>query len=160
MGNVNYAHAAVNSIVRDETMEETLEEVKEIGWDEVDVDDGKYFRPGKDQPYNLTIADAGVVKNAKFKDKDGNPKIQVRLKLATINGEKTALEWRTGSWSVIREIKKCVLDKTLKRSVFLLKMKNDGNKTIYVFEKTGEVKAPSKSAYSPDDKEREVGAFL
>ena len=157
---MNYAHAAVNSIVRDETMEETLENIEEIKWDEVDVDDGKYFRPEKDKPYNLTIADARVVKNVKFKDRNGNPKIQVRLKLATINGEKTSLEWDTGSWSVIREIKKCVLNKTLERSVFLLKKKDDGNKTTYVFEKTGEVKASPRSAYPPDNKEKEVEAFL
>ena len=135
-----------------ETTEEKVEEA--VPWDQLETQKpGNYFKPEKDKVYNLTISEAKVVLNQKFKDKEGKPKKKAVIRLATVNGEKSELTWDTGSWSVINTLKACVKDGSLARSTFLLKKKVENEKTTYVFEKTGE-KSPA-----PQDAD-EIGAYL
>ena len=130
-------------------MKETKEEVKdaEASWDEVGMEKSKFFSPEKDKPYTITIASAQLVRDERYLDKDGVPKLTLKLKLATINGAPTDQEWATGSWSIIREVKKCVMDKSLERSSFLMKMKEEAGRRAYIFEKVGEKQSPPSSFY-------------
>lgn len=141
-------------------MKETKEEVKEIkqaeaSWDEVEKKsegDGKFFKPELDRMYKLRIKSAKPIKSARFKNKDGTPKVRVVLEIATIDGEPSDQTWETGSWSVMGVVKPFVVAGLLDKCEFLLKRREDGERTTYIFEEINGVKTPSSSFHSnPED---------
>lgn len=159
-------------------MNEKTEEVKnaEDGWEQFDKDmakGGNFLKLEVDKPYKVVISKAELIESDKFKDKEGKPKKQMELTIEKLNNEPCGKKWQTGSWSVMKEIRKAMKDGSLARSVFLVKKKQEGDKKSYVFEKLEELQAPAptqggrveeKSAGAGGNpspaKRDEIGAFV
>jgi len=117
---------------------ETKEENIEMKWEEIQAE-SKYLKLEAGKPYEIMIKSAKPFRDKKYKDNDGKPKIRVEVILAKLDGKECDLIWTTGSYTVMDELKKCVADQSLTRSVFFLKVKNENGKTRYVFEKQKEL---------------------
>lgn len=127
-------------------MKQSEEQLEEMSWDEYDqreAEGGKYLKVELDKPYEISVKSDRLVKDPKFKDKRGEPKVKLILELATVNGQPSDKTFETSSFTVINEIRKAKKDQSLLRSVFLLKRKQEQDKTKYVFEKLREVAGPS-----------------
>lgn len=101
--------------------------------------DGKYISPEYDVSYKIVIASISLYKKP-FKAGDV-PKLKAACVLKTINGEPSGKIWETGSFSVMKELKKHVDKEGVwcgTNVVYLMKKKKEGDKTIYIFEELGE----------------------
>jgi len=151
-------------------MNEKIENVVEEPdvWKEFDkeMDSGsKYLSFDAGKGYRITISAADPKKSDKFLDKDGQPKQQMNIVVATVNGQPCGKLWITASWTVMREVRQAVKDGTLTHSVFFLKKKIEGDKKSYVFEKIEQLNAPvynSTELKSPvqTQKSEDTEAFL
>jgi len=132
-------------------MNDKVEEVEEMSWEEYDKREneaGKYLRVEIDKPYEIMVKSAKLVRDSKFKDRNGNPKIKLVLELSSVNNQPSDKIFETSSFTVIKEIRIAKRDESLPRSVFLLKKKQEQDKTKYVFEKLrelGRFPIPSKA---------------
>jgi len=131
-------------------MEKKTEDVKEAedDWAKFDKEmeqGGNFLKLEVDKPYKIIISKAELVESDKFKDKFGKPKKNMELTVEKLNGEPCGKKWQTGSWSVMKEVRKAMKDGSLARSVFLVKKKQDGDKKSYVFEKLEEIAAPANA---------------
>ena len=113
-----------------------MEEQKQLAnWSEVkEKGDTRFFSPQYDQAYKVTISSVELVKKA-FKAGD-EPKLKACCILKTINGDPSGKIWETGSFSIMRELKKHIKDEKWcgANVTYLLKKKKEGDKTTYVFE--------------------------
>lgn len=123
--------------------EETIPEYEKADWGEYEKaqsESGQYFKAELDKNYNLVFKKAMLVRDKKYLDNNGKPRLKIILSLASINGAPSEKVFETGSFSIMREIKKTVDDGSLERSTFLLKKRaKGGDKIEYIFEKIGEV---------------------
>ena len=110
-------------------------------WAEIGNGDKKFFSPEADKSYRISISKVELSKRA-FKEGD-KPKLKAVCTLATIDGQPTDKVWETGSFSVMRELKRHIVAEEWKgmHLSFLLKKKKDGDKTSYVFEDLGSLEA-------------------
>ncbi len=149
-------------------MKETKEEVKEVkeipqeetSWNEVEKKsegDGKFFKPEIDRMYKLRIKSAKPIKSTRFKNADGTPKVRVILAITSINGEPSDQTWETGSWTVIGTVKPLAVAGLLDKCEFLLRRKEEGDRTTYIFEEINGVKTPSSSFHTNPD---EMAAYF
>lgn len=124
-----------------EQKQETIPEYEKANWEEFDrreAEYGDYLRLEPDKPYMIMVKKATLVEDQKYKDRNGNPKMKVILELATVNDNVTDKVFETGSFQIMKEIRKADKEGKLQRSVFLLKKKQEGDKTKYIFEKVSE----------------------
>lgn len=108
---------------------------KDVSWCEVkEKGDSRFFSPQYDMAYKVTIGSVILVKRA-FNEGD-EPKLKVQCALKTLNGEPSGKIWETGSFSIMRELKKHIKEEKWAGSniTYLLKKKKEGEKTTYVFE--------------------------
>jgi hypothetical protein len=112
-------------------------------WAELDTkpNDKKYISPEYDKSYRVTLSSVTLARKA-FKEGE-KPKLKAVCVIKTLNGQPSGQTWETGSFSVMRELKKHIVGEEWKGSevVYLLKKKKEGDKTTYVFEELGSVEA-------------------
>jgi hypothetical protein len=140
-------------------MEETMENIPEtekVEWDVLEGKEGtagsKYLSVKPEVTYILSVKSADLYRDNRWKDAQGQPKLKLRVVLESVNKEPANGQvWETGSYTVMKEVRKSVKDGSLARSSFLLKKKDTEGKVTYVFEKIGE-KSPTSF--------NNVGAFL
>ena len=155
------------SLKKVETMEEKIEEIpntpegfetETVSWKDLGTgnrDSKTYLTVDFDQWYDVVITEAKLKRDSVYKDKKGNPKLKVCITFAEVNGEKVpGLKWETGSWTVIKELKKAIEEEVLSTTLFTMKKKKEDNKTIYLFERK---RALTPSPPSSSDS---VGAML
>lgn len=143
-------------------MKENEEKVTdaEDEWAEFDKEmasGGNFLKLETDKTYKVVIASAELAESDKFKDRQGKPKKQMILTIDKLNGDPCGKKWTTGSWNVMKEVRKAMKDGSLQRSVFLVKKKQDGDKKYYVFEKLDEI---PKAEGQPSPSGKDIGAFL
>ena len=110
-------------------------------WDEINdtPKESKYFSPEKDVKYEVVFSNVELGKKA-FKEGE-EPKLKAFCTIKTLNGVALGKIWETGSFSVMRELKKHIDkdDKWVGANVeWFMKKKIDGNKTSFIFEELGE----------------------
>ncbi len=130
---------------------------EDFEWDwNQEAKSGDFLKVELDKPYTLSFENGKVIKSDKFKDDKGNPKTQIELKLASLNGQPSKLVWRTGSWTVIGEIKKFVTDakskvvdsERFKKARFFLKAQKKGANTEYLFSVSEDPLAPKEVPFA------------
>lgn len=107
------------------------------GWDAIDAPkESRYWQPELGKSYRIRFLKVDEPKPRAFKEGD-KEKLRVLCHLRAINGEPSDLIWETGSYSVMRELKKHVLAGSILRTEFLIKKEKKGDKTSYIFEPLG-----------------------
>jgi hypothetical protein len=121
-------------------MQENLNE-QPPKWSDIGDGEKKYLSLETGKSYKISISKVVLVKRA-FKAGD-EPKLKAVCTLATIDGQPTNKIWETGSFSVMRELKKNIKEEIWMGAhiLFLLKKKNEGDKISYVFEDLGTVES-------------------
>ena len=110
-------------------------------WDDVSEKANKYFKAEIDKGYKVTFKDVVLAKRA-FKAGD-EPKIKALCTINTLDGQAFDKVWETGSFSVMKELKKHVVENKWvgQNVVFLLKRKEADGKTTFVFEEIETIEA-------------------
>jgi hypothetical protein len=113
------------------------------GFDEAMAQGDRFFQPVVNETYRLVFRSAKpAAPDEKFKDQAGKPKLRIHLTLESMNGVPSQLEWTTGSFTIMREIRTAQKAGKLNQTEWLFKRKDENGKTKYIFEKIREFNSP------------------
>jgi hypothetical protein len=117
---------------------QTALEGEDASWSEVNEKASRYFKAEIDKGYKATFSDVKLAKRA-F-NKGDEPKLKAICTIATLDAQPSEKIWETGSFSVMKTLKKYVKDENWigANVVFFLKRKELDGKTTFIFEELGE----------------------
>lgn len=166
---VSAGYSEFYSLKKVEKMEEKIENItpvenvpatpepyeESVSWANLETGDREgatYFKPETGVQYRIIIASAILKKDARYKDRNGDPKLKARLELASVNGKDVKLIWDTGSWTIMNAVKGPAIDGSLSERLWLMKKTEENGKIKYIFESLGKV--------SPSPSSSDVGVFV